>query len=287
AGIAVVHRLPDRTRYEYADEVTPTESDNSNDSNDADAESTTQPTQSAAAAAAAQDIPMLDLDGVLSEMTDKSLSGSEIGQVTDAMGTTGFDPGLDKNTSVGSTAPKATTMVFGVSGTGSRFVYVFDRSSSMGGSGGRPLAAAKREMVASIEKLSSQQLFQVIFYNNTPAAFRGNGVTARMLPADEPNVRAAKRFIDAVGPAGGTEHFSAIRMALNLQPDVVFFLSDARVPRLSARQLREIRRRCDSAGASIHTIEFGDDPSPPAITFLRDLAEQNKGQYRYFNVSNL
>lgn len=40
----------------------------------------------------------------------------------------------------------ARTEVFGVYGTGSRFVYVFDRSGSMSGHGGRPLAAAKREL---------------------------------------------------------------------------------------------------------------------------------------------
>ena len=44
---------------------------------------------------------------------------------------TGVQPASD--------SAEATTMVFGVSGSGSRFVYVFDRSDSMNGFGGKPL----------------------------------------------------------------------------------------------------------------------------------------------------
>ncbi|HTN76656.1 MAG TPA: hypothetical protein VL096_15465, partial [Pirellulaceae bacterium] len=57
------------------------------------------------------------------------------------------------------------TGVFGVKGRGTKFVYVFDRSGSMSGFGGRPLAAAKRELLASINDLDTVHQFQVIFYN--------------------------------------------------------------------------------------------------------------------------
>src|SRR5262245_26111248 len=57
------------------------------------------------------------------------------------------------------------TRVFGVRGRGTRFVYVFDRSSSMEGG---PLLAAKRELIASLQNLQSVHQFQIIFYNQQP-----------------------------------------------------------------------------------------------------------------------
>src|SRR5262245_17102357 len=62
------------------------------------------------------------------------------------------------------------TQVFGVTGRGRKFVYVFDRSLSMQGA---PLAAAKRELIASLGRLEDGQQFQIIFYNEKP----------RMMPA--------------------------------------------------------------------------------------------------------
>ena len=52
--------------------------------------------------------------------------------------------------SLNSIGGSARTEVFGVYGTGSRFVYVFDRSGSMAGFEGRPLRAAKRELQSSL-----------------------------------------------------------------------------------------------------------------------------------------
>ena len=71
----------------------------------------------------------------------------------------------DRGTQTGGTT---STGVFGVEGEGSKFVYVFDRSGSMQGFQGRPLAAAKRELITSLESLESVHQFQVIFYNERP-----------------------------------------------------------------------------------------------------------------------
>ena len=63
--------------------------------------------------------------------------------------TQGSGTGLGKR-SVGDGSIGETT-VFGVKGRGTRFVYVFDRSASMSGYDGRPLAAAKRELLSSFK----------------------------------------------------------------------------------------------------------------------------------------
>ena len=90
-----------------------------------------------------------------------------------------------------------------------------------------------------------------------------------------------------MGAFGATEHDSALKLALRMAPDVIFFLTDARIPRLSGSQLSEIQRRAERSGTTIHTIEFGNDAVEPLDSFLRDLARENGGQYRYLNVHSL
>jgi hypothetical protein len=55
------------------------------------------------------------------------------------------------------------TQFFGLSGKGSRFVYVFDRSLSMQG---QPLAAAKRELLASLSHLERVHQFQIFQFRH-------------------------------------------------------------------------------------------------------------------------
>ena len=74
-------------------------------------------------------------------------------------------PRLDRSGTV-------STSVFGVQAQGSRFVYVFDRSGSMADFRGRPLAAAKQELVRSLADLQDTNQFQIIFYNERPKIFR-------------------------------------------------------------------------------------------------------------------
>src|SRR6185436_10328598 len=69
---------------------------------------------------------------------------------------------------------QTSTGVFGVVGTGSKFVYVFDRSASMGDLGGRPLKAAKVQLIQSLEQLSDMHQFQIVFYNEQPSVFNPN-----------------------------------------------------------------------------------------------------------------
>ena len=58
---------------------------------------------------------------------------------------------------------KARTEVFGVEGEGTKFVYVFDRSGSMERTlGPSPLAAAKRELRASVETVGDTRQIQRI-----------------------------------------------------------------------------------------------------------------------------
>ena len=180
---------------------------------------------------------------------------------------------------------KVRTTVFGLSGSGDRFVYVFDRSGSMAGFGGRPLAAAKRELSASLDDLSDTSQFQIIFYNEDPHVFRSGPGRPRLVFGTEDKRRAAKRFVKAINANGSTRHLQPLRMALGMKPDVVFFLTDADEPQLTSDQLNQIQRW--NYGTAINSIEFGFGPQRRTDNFLMRLARQNGGEHVYVDVSDL
>jgi hypothetical protein len=180
---------------------------------------------------------------------------------------------------------KATVRVFGVEGTGYKFVYVFDRSSSMGGTGRNALMVAKNELIASLDTLQETHQFHIIFYNDQQMEFNPSGQPGKLAFATERNKQRARKFIGSVLDAGATEHEDALKLAIRYQPDVIFFLTDAAVPRLDANQLSTIRRR--ASGITINAIEFGRGPKQSGDNFLNRLARQNGGQYCYRDIIKL
>lgn len=178
---------------------------------------------------------------------------------------------------------KARTSLFGVVGEGYKFVYVFDRSGSMGGSGRDSLRAVKAELLQSLKTLDTVHQFQIIFYNERPVLFNPTGTPGRLAFANESNKQRAIRFIDSITAEGGTGHEDALKLAIRLQPDVIFFLTDADDPKLSPAQLAKVRDL--AAGIIINAIEFGVGPKPPGASFLADLARQNGGGYVYVDVT--
>ena len=178
---------------------------------------------------------------------------------------------------------KARTSLFGVVGEGYKFVYVFDRSGSMGGSGQNSLRAVKAELLQSLKNLDTVHQFQLIFYNERPVLFNPTGTPGRLAFATDQNRQRAIRFIESIAAEGGTDHEEALKLAIRLQPDVIFFLTDADDPKLTPAQLEKIRRL--AAGIRINAIEFGSGPKPAGASFLAELARQNSGGYAYVDIS--
>lgn len=176
---------------------------------------------------------------------------------------------------------KAKTQVFGVEGEGNSFVYVFDRSTSMGGV---PLRAAKAEMIASLDSLADTHQFQIVFYSTNASVFNPGG-RGRLSFADERAKNLAKRFIGGITADGNTNHLDALNKALQMGPDVIFFLTDGG-DELSAKAVNEITQ--DNRGAvAIHAIEFGTGPKAESYNFVQRLAGQNGGKYQYIDTTRL
>jgi hypothetical protein len=101
---------------------------------------------------------------------------------------------------------------------------------------------------------------------------------------DDDGKQLATRFIAGIEADGGTRHLDALKLALQMQPDVIFFLTDADEPRLTRSELRQVRYW--NNGTTINAIEFGFGPSPGRDNFLRQLARQNSGAFAYVDIAD-
>ncbi len=178
---------------------------------------------------------------------------------------------------------QASVQVFGVEGVGSKFVYVFDRSTSMEGS---PLTSAKRQLIESLNSLESVHQFQIIFFNNKLQIFDITGGGRRIAFATERNKNLAAKFVGGISAEGGTQRLSALRAAVALRPDVIFFLTDAD-DAMPQSELAEISRLNRRGNAAICTIEFGHGLRRHSSNFLVELARLTGGQYAYVDTLRL
>jgi hypothetical protein len=177
----------------------------------------------------------------------------------------------------------ANVSVFGVQGKGSKFIYVFDRSASMEG---RPLAAAKKQLLDSLQSLESVHQFHIMFFNTKIQSFDITSGGHRIAFASDRNKKLAGNFVGGVTADGGTDRMYALREALNFAPDVIFFLTDAD-DAMSASEMAEIARANRRVQAAICVIEFGKRPAPIPNNFLSRLAHESGGQYGYVDTTKL
>ncbi len=230
------------------------------------------------AAFASMTSPNLEFDAI--GVNNKSVNVPSGGGLSQYLGQLGpKSPGLGRDP-----GGKAKQRLFGVEAEGSSFVYVFDRSASMNEYGGRPMRAAKAVLTQNIDALDDWHLFGVIFYNENQLPWR----PGKMEYAREQNRNAAKRFIEGVVPLGGTRHQEPLAMAIQLKPEVIFFLTDGdEQDRLTQNQLQEIERlNGRGANSVIHVIQFGVGQRSGS-GYLQTLARQNGGKFVYINIGDM
>jgi hypothetical protein len=168
---------------------------------------------------------------------------------------------------------KQGTGLLAPAGRARRVVYVLDRSLSMGPTDA--LAAARREVLTSLRQLPVEACFQVIAFNETAEPLR-LGSRSGLLPAEPAVVEQAAQVLDALSAAGESRHVLALRQALALGPDLVFFVTDA--DELHPDDVQLITH-LNQGRAVIHTVELtARRPRPGGL--LGQLASANRGTYR-------
>lgn len=155
---------------------------------------------------------------------------------------------------------------FGVDAEGKSFVYVVDKSSSM--MGGK-FEAARQELMDSIDDLKPNQAFFVIFFDSEYHPQPSKGI----LKATFKNKRNMKAWMMNAMSYGGTEPQAALKYALDLHPDAIFVLSDGEFDPYVVSQVTDINK---DFTIPIHTIGFQSNART-----LKDLANQNRGKYRF------
>jgi hypothetical protein len=176
--------------------------------------------------------------------------------------------------------PPTTLNVFGSGDlTGRKFVFVIDRSRSMGSQGLNVLTAAADELSKAVASLQSFHQFQIVAYHHQTLTISRRA----LLNATDDAKREVAGFIHNLAAFGGTEHETALTAALAMDPDIVVLLTDGGLPELNEAQLRRINRA--AKGVQIHCIQFGQGPRQQLSGFMQTLAAQNSGTYRYIDVS--
>jgi hypothetical protein len=171
------------------------------------------------------------------------------------------------------------TEFFGAREHGRSFAYVIDCSGSMATR--NSLDVAKRELLASLNQLPPDTRFSVIFYNLKARVFTDPSGQQGLMPATTVNKTRVQNQLLTVAPDGGTDHMLALRTALGLKPEVVFFLTDADL--MTNADVNEIL--AETRGSRIQTVEIGRGSDLGLETPLRRLATTTGGTYRYVDVT--
>lgn len=174
------------------------------------------------------------------------------------------------------------TQFFGMRERGTSFAYVIDCSGSMTARGS--LDVAKRELLASLAQVPPQARFAVVFYNVDANVFADAAGRPGLMAATPANKARVRALLATVQPDRGTDHMLALRTALALRPEVIFFLTDAD---LMTRQ--DVAAILAEAGKTrIQAIEFGLTGGHGGIggsAPLRALAKSSGGSYKYIDVN--
>ncbi len=171
------------------------------------------------------------------------------------------------------------TQFFGARDHAHSFAYVIDCSGSMATR--NSLDIAKHELLASLHQLPPDAEFAVIFYNllarmlSDPQGHKG------LMAATAANKARIQSQLASVLPDGGTDHMTALRTALALKPEVIFFLTDADL--MTNSDVNEIL--AEAGTTRIQAVEFGRGVNLGERTPLRRLAATTGGAYLYIDVS--
>jgi von Willebrand factor type A domain len=179
----------------------------------------------------------------------------------------------------GKGGPGPGTEFFGVRDKGRSFAYVIDCSGSMTARGS--LNVAKRELLWSLDQISPDARFAVVFYNLEAKVFTDPAGNPGLMAATPANKARVKTLLATIQADGGTDHMIALKTAFDLHPEVIFFLTDAD---LMSRQ--DVEELVALAGKTrIQAIEFGQVTGLGGSAPLKLLARSTGGTYQYVDVN--
>ena len=188
---------------------------------------------------------------------------------------------------------------FGTVAEGSRFVYILDMSDSMTGGSKRiappdsRFARARYELIRSVDRLRDYQTFYVILFSHkTVLMFNETSYQPEFIAATPENKDRLQRWLDRVKIGGHTDLSVALAIALSMEPDAIFLLSDGsfsmeipaefKFPGIRP-DVKEIVERRNQANAPIHTFAY---EVPESKENMEILARMTGGEYKYLRPAD-
>ncbi len=241
-------------------------------------------------AAAPYELPAIsvaapNLDGPVTELMPSQFDGwGDIGWADHVAEIDGLNIGTGTETGAGDSVEgeageDGEGKFFGLKSTGDRFVFVVDASGSMGRDYPAPARnrfnRVKLELLQTIGAMSPEQKFFIIFFNGGTLPMPVN----HMIPAEARYKEQYLRWMAEVPCGGDTEPEEALLLSLQLDPDVVYFLTDGAF----AYRVTETVRRANTREIPIHTIGFGDNEGE---RWLLKIAEESGGEYQFITQEN-
>ncbi len=168
---------------------------------------------------------------------------------------------------------------FGMNPKSKKIVFVVDSSKSMNfphdSVGKTRLGRVKLELAKAIHSMDKNQEFFVIFFSDFAIP-----MPARQL---QPATPAAKQkylsWVARVPGIGTTEPLQALILALRLQPDTIFFLTDGQFNPSIVRAFNEVAEKTHyNQNVVVNGICLGNREGEQLI---RELAEKNSGKYTF------
>ncbi len=174
---------------------------------------------------------------------------------------------------------KTRASFFGAEADGNRFVFVIDSSGSMRGPRWEALC---KELVRAIKSLSPDQEFFVLSFDSMAHPMFGLAPPkGKFLKAVDKNLERIRNWLRSIQHGSQTLPSSAVGIAMKLEPDAIFLLSDGEINDSTVEDLRIWNRKKDEEGnvktlVPIHTVLLH---SPMGFATLETIARENGGTF--------
>jgi hypothetical protein len=201
------------------------------------------------------------------------LAGLTVGPVNTTSGGTGFGTddafGTHMMGEVGELADPSATF-FGVKADGRKFAFVVDTSGSMAQN--NRYLRCRMELLRSLASMQYGQQYFVTFFNHTVFSMPEH----KLVDARPSQLKKTQEWVVGAVPLGGTEPWPGLMLALRLQPDAIYLLTDGQFSEDVIEKV--IRAQPETKKIPIHTIAF---ESPQGALLLERISRVTGGQHTF------
>lgn len=160
------------------------------------------------------------------------------------------------------------------------FIFVIDRSGSMGGVNGGPMVQARNALSACLRGLDENDTFAILAFDDRMEWFK-----KKPLSVSQKNVEKADAWLETIDSRGGTNIITAIEEALAIPADskrqrYVVFLTDGSVS-ADEKAISDINQKCGDA----RVFTFGIGPSVNRY-LLNKMAQMGRGVAEFMGVQD-